>query len=116
MPRRSLEVMGKSSHFQAEIPVYNLETRPKSAIVESQMKRIMLFVAVAGLAVWITGCSQLNPGAGANSTADREADERTIRNLDADWSKAAWTLSSRAALALFCISVRFGVCPLTWIS
>ena len=53
------------------------------------MKRIMLFVAVAGLAVWITGCSQLNPGAGANSTADREADERTIRNLDADWSKAA---------------------------
>jgi len=53
------------------------------------MKRIILFVAAAGLGVWITGCSQLNPGAGANSAADREADERAIRNLDADWSKAA---------------------------
>jgi len=51
------------------------------------MKRIILFVAAAGLGVWITGCSQLNPGAGANSAADREADERAIRNLDADWSK-----------------------------
>jgi len=83
-------MMGKSSHFQAEIPVYNLETRPNSAIVKSQMKRIILFAAIiAGLAVWLSGCSQLNPGAGNNSAADREADERTIRNLDADWSKAA---------------------------
>lgn len=53
------------------------------------MKRIVLFAVAAGLAVWTIGCSQLTPGAANNAAADREADERAIRNLDADWSKAA---------------------------